>query len=165
MHRVIYKAYFAKQCFGKRVDWIRWGWLTHINYQPLFYYFVIVWRCGVSLHMSEWVGVLHSSVTIVQGVNFHFTKLVVQTIQKCNFSTSRGQFQDTEIRASRRCLASYSQMRALSPPWFPLRSIDWTSLIKSNDHEAPYIYFYSEHLHSQVAQARNMRSASIGIVA
>ena len=44
-------------------------------------------------------------MTIVRGVNFQFTKLVVQTIQKCNFSTSRGQFQDTEIRASTRCLA------------------------------------------------------------
>ena len=123
------------------------GWLTHISYQPLFYYFAIVWRRGVSLHMSEWVGVLHSSVTIVRGVNFHFTKLVVQTIQKCNFSTLRGQFQDTEIRASTRCLASYSQMRTLSLPWFPLRSVDWTSFIKSNDHEAPYIYFYSEHVY------------------
>lgn len=35
--------------------WIEFDGLinAYINYQPLFYYFVIVWRCGVSLHMSE----------------------------------------------------------------------------------------------------------------
>ena len=36
----------------------------------------------------------------------------------------------------------FGQMRTLSPPWFPLRSVDWTSFIKSNDHEAPYIYIF-----------------------